>query len=120
MELAKQRIGRTKWPTVDIIESYRNPEFNRDWNIDAQTGYSDRLLRLSSTLGYGAKCQDFHSRYNASTGISRILGTGISWKQAGKTVFKIILRDTICYSQTGQNQRSKYLRPGIVIAAPDL
>ncbi|MEO6191246.1 MAG: hypothetical protein ABIO44_13760, partial [Saprospiraceae bacterium] len=32
------------------INPYRNPEFNRNWNIDSQTGFNDRLLNLKSKV----------------------------------------------------------------------
>lgn len=97
------------------LNPYRNPEFNRDWNIDAQTGYSDRLLRLSSTLGYGAHTRTSFTiqRFNRdlkSSGERYQLEAG--WKDS-------IQNYTVRYDllQTDwTNQRSKYLRPGIVIA----
>ncbi|MCC6817117.1 MAG: hypothetical protein IT267_11950 [Saprospiraceae bacterium] len=95
------------------LNPYRNPEFNRDWNIDSQTGFNDQLIQVSSKVSHDNRL-NIDLQYNRFQRMNEYLGN--------KTILELThidsmneLRAKLDFLNARNNsQSSVFFRPEIV------
>ncbi|NOT36280.1 MAG: hypothetical protein HOP11_02755 [Saprospiraceae bacterium] len=94
------------------LNPYRNAEFNRDWNIESQTGFNDQLLTVRSETNIGKKIKsefqfNHFNRQNIYTGNKYLVGLNRKDSLSELNV-------KFDFLQSKQNpQSSTFMRPGI-------
>lgn len=94
------------------LNPYRNAEFNRDWNIESQTGFNDRLLNLKSEVFFNTKISS-HIQFSQFTRDKDFKGNKYTsgFQRSDSTSNFRVKFD---YLKTDWNtQTTEYLRPGI-------
>lgn len=94
------------------LNPYRNPEFNRNWNIDSQTGFNDQLIDLNSKIIYKNKLetglQFNHFKRNQSNNGNKYIAT-VSWKDS---TFEIQAKSDWLLT-SWESQATNYWRPSL-------
>lgn len=94
------------------LNPYRNPEFNRDWNINSQTGFNDQLITMRSEvmLGKKLKSEIQYNHFNRQ-----------GFYSGNKYILLLMRKDSVSelnvkldYLKADEFPlRSEFLRPGI-------
>ncbi len=111
-----QSEGTYEWNDKQFValNPYRRPEFNRDWNIDSQTGFNDQLLTLSSNLKYANTLTNTiqFSRFDRNKSLhGDKYEFGLEWKD---TLTEVLIYYNVLQT-SWSDLNTNFQRPGISV-----